>query len=446
MSVTPGTSAEQLRDAMRRVRSTWRRRVLLEGAVVALGAVCLVLALVLAMVSLQGVRPGSIELARALVWLSLAAAAGWWIVRPALRRVDDARLALYLDEHDPALAQTVLSAVRETSRPVAQQLSPALTARLASSAVGALERLEHGGAVERPRTVVAGKRLAALLAAAAVTLFLLPAPWQATARAVLMPWDAAASVPVRRIAVLPGDIAVPRGASLDLEADLSGFTTREVELVLIAEEGAELLRLPMEPDTLGQHFGVRLFDVSRPMTYWVEAGGVQSERHQITVTDLPAVRELSLALDYPHYTGLVPEVIAPGGDVAAVVGTEVTVTATITLPVRAGVIRFDDGTTVPMPLDSAGQPVGRFRVATMGFYTVDLVTTGGATVLGTVRNLVDALPDRAPTVRITSPGRDTKPTSVEEVAVEVRADDDYGCRHWTSCTPSTAALNSGSRW
>jgi hypothetical protein len=43
-----------------------------------------------------------------------------------------------------------------------------------------------------------------------------------------------------------------------------------------------------------------------------------------------------------------------------------------------------------------------------------------------VEYIVDALDDAPPTVRITRPGRDVRPTSVDEVLIEAEAADDYG--------------------
>src|SRR3954464_197697 len=104
----------------------------------------------------------------------------------------------------------------------------------------------------------------------------------------------------------------------------------------------------------------------------------------------------------------------------------VTVRPSITLAVRGGALTFDNGTTVPLVKDSAGALSATFRMSTSGFYRVDLVSANGARVAGPVQYAVDALPDRAPTVSIEQPGRDTKVTNVEEVTVAVRASDDYG--------------------
>ncbi|MDZ4259616.1 MAG: DUF4175 family protein [Gemmatimonadales bacterium] len=426
--VLDGSGEESFRNAMRAVRSRWRRRVVLEGAVVALAVVLTVVAAVLIVLAVRGVRPGSVEIARIVVWVSIAAATAWWVVRPGLRKVDDARLALYLDEHDPALAQSVLSAVAESRRPVAERLSPSLSRRLITTAAAALDRLELGSVVEQPRTRIAGRRIAALLVGTAIAMVLLPSPWRAAARALLLPWGAAAEIPVRRLAVQPGDIEVGRGSGLDLSATVSGFVPTDVKLRMAIEATGESFELPMLADSGGTRFAIRLVDLQDDVIYWVEADGMASGRHLITVVERPAVRDLGVQLEYPAYTGMAAESFDPGGDIAAVVGTEVTISARVTMPVRGATIRFDDGTTIPMLLGDSAAPVGRFKVERTGFYTVDLAIDGGGVIAGAVRHLVDALPDRAPLVRITAPGRDTRATAVEEVAIAVSADDDYGVR------------------
>jgi hypothetical protein len=69
---------------------------------------------------------------------------------------------------------------------------------------------------------------------------------------------------------------------------------------------------------------------------------------------------------------------------------------------------------------------GRFKVSKSGFYHVDLVTTDGTTVAGSVEYVIDAIPDRGPRVTIEEPGRDTKASNTDEVTVAVQASDDLG--------------------
>jgi hypothetical protein len=213
---------------------------------------------------------------------------------------------------------------------------------------------------------------------------------------------------------------------VDVGASIAGFTADSAELVFRGDSTAEWVRLPMSRDRVEGSFTSRLLDLTRQTEYFVESSGHRSPVYRLTVTELPAVRRLALDLHFPPYTGLPAEHVEDGGDVAAVVGTTVTVHPAITKAVRGGAIAFDDGTSVPLVVGDDGAPVAAFRVRRSGFYRVNLVSTEGTTVTGGVQYAVDALPDRSPTVAIEQPGRDTKVTNVEEVTVAVRASDDYG--------------------
>jgi hypothetical protein len=169
------------------------------------------------------------------------------------------------------------------------------------------------------------------------------------ARVLFVPWSEAAAAPVLAVGVTPGNLSIPRGAALDIRAELQGFTSAAAELVMHADSGeTEWIRVPMLRDSTGSAFTVRLFDLVHHTDYFVESEGVTSPTFRLTVTNLPAVQLVALELRFPAHTGLPPEQIEDGGDVAAMIGTMVEVRATVTLPVTGGSLRFDDGSTIPL--------------------------------------------------------------------------------------------------
>ena len=82
--------------------------------------------------------------------------------------------------------------------------------------------------------------------------------------------------------------------------------------------------------------------------YFVESDGVRSEVFKLEVVDLPFVKQLDLVLSFPAYTRLPAKTIEDGGDVAALKGTVVTVTARLSGKARAARIVFADGRKVEM--------------------------------------------------------------------------------------------------
>jgi hypothetical protein len=294
-------------------------------------------------------------------------------------------------------------------------------------ALGAVRPLAASAAIERSAALRAVRTLVAVAAFGAIALAFGPASLRDAARVLFVPWStAAAAAPVFTIDVEPGDATVPRGGAADVRADLVGFAAAGAELVFRADSAAEWIRLPMVPDSGGGGFTSRLYDLTRATEYYVEAEHIRSRVHRLTVSDLPAARRIAVELRYPAYTGLAPERIEDGGDVAAVVGTTVVTHITASKRVRSGALHFDGGATVP--LSGAGDTLltGSFTVAANGFYRVDLVADDGRSVPGTVQYAVEALADRPPAVAVREPGRDVKVMSVEEVTLGLRASDDYG--------------------
>ncbi len=81
---------------------------------------------------------------------------------------------------------------------------------------------------------------------------------------------------------------------------------------------------------------------------------------------------------------------------------------------------------VRLEVDSAGMLHGQFTVERDGFYRIEMDAGDGSMVPASLEYAIEMLPDRAPSVEILRPGRDTRVTSLEEVFIEARAEDDYG--------------------
>ncbi|HVH40497.1 MAG TPA: DUF4175 family protein, partial [Gemmatimonadaceae bacterium] len=424
------TAATHLHELLLALRRQRRRRLLIEAAAFMVIAVVVAILCGMLVTRVMGTTGPGVLVARLLGYGLVLAAAARFLLLPLIRRASDAEFALYVEEHAPGLRQALLSAVQELDQPQGKQSSPALTARVVERVVKDLRPITDDGRIERPRTVRAGRVLAGAVVAGALLLTLGPAGLRDAARVLFAPWSVAiaATPPAPMVGVEPGNAEVPRGGSLDVRATLANFSADGAELVFRSDSTAEWVRIPMGRDSAGGAFAGRLFDITEPTQYYVEATGIRSPTFLLRVSDLPAVQKLAVELRFPSYTGLAPERDEDGGDVAAVKGTTVIVEPLVTRAVRAGSLTFDDGTTVPLALDSAGQLRGSFRVRENGFYRVDLVAADGRRVSGGVQYAVEALADRAPEVKIVTPGRDTKVTALEEVTIEATASDDFGVR------------------
>ena len=171
-----------------------------------------------------------------------------------------------------------------------------------------------------------------------------------------------------------------------------------------------------------------LFDLPGSIDYFVESGGVRSDVFTLHAADLPYVKQLEMEYVFPSYTGLAPRKIENGGDIAVLQGTQVRVRITPTMKAPSG--RIAAGRAAARAADSRAD--GDASPATIpvdkdGFYRVEL--QGGPEnelVNASPQYTIDVLEDQAPTVSIAKPGRDTTASPIEELAVEARADDDFG--------------------
>jgi hypothetical protein len=422
----PRGAVPTLHSAIARVRRAWRRRVLVEGAVrvVLVAGGVLLLGTVVALQTSP--TTAVVEWIRAAAWGLLLLAAVWWLIRPALRAVPAPRIARYLSERDDRYGAALLTALDAVTSPGAPDTSsPALAARVVDRAVALLDHEANPARLEWPRERRALQHLGALTLALGAMLWLGPPRWHQVARAMAAPWlPVEHFIPPHRLAVEPGTVTVPRGSALDIRVAASGFAPDQAVLFLRAGDDDAWDARTMNVDSTGA-FSLRLFDLDASLSYRIDAGDASSATFRVTVTDLPTVRRVTTVLDYPAYTGLPREEFPEQGDVAAVRGTRVTVHPTLTMPIRSGVLRFDDGRTVPLTVTDSVVSAD-FTVDQTGVYAIDLIAPDGTAVAGTVRWSVTALADHAPVVRISDPGRDSKATSVEEVPIAVSVDDDYG--------------------
>src|SRR5581483_1390158 len=102
---------------------------------------------------------------------------------------------------------------------------------------------------------------------------------------------------------------------------------RSNDVVLMVKKDGEgkFERMPLVATGDASKFEGMLFNVSKPIQYYVDSDGVKSATYAMKVVNLPAVEHLQLEYVFPAYTGLPPQTIENGGDVAALRGTEVRV-------------------------------------------------------------------------------------------------------------------------
>src|SRR5262249_52165196 len=230
------------------------------------------------------------------------------------------------------------------------------------------------------------------------------------------------------ILVQPGDTKVPRGSDQTISAKLQGFSAKDASLMVRTDPRGAFERLALVPGKDPAAFEGMLFHLEKTTEYRVEANGVVSPTYTMTVVELPTVGHLVLEYHFPTYTGLQPRTIDPGGDVAAIKGTEVLLKITPTMTTPGGSVLLNEKTPSALTREADGTLLGKFTVDAQGFYRIELQGPHGEKVTASPQYTIDVLSDQTPSVTFAKPGRDTQATAVEEVFTEVRADDDFGVK------------------
>lgn len=432
-------SSDEIRRVVGRVRRRWRVKLVVRGLALTMAAVLLTFLLSASTLEVLRFQPEAVTAFRVVLWLTVACLLAWWVAWPLLRPISDDRVALYLEEHEPSLKSRVLTAV-EAVRPDAPAPTELLEA-VVERAVKRCRKIDYGKSIERSAIRRSSGALGGLALASFALVFLGPGFFRHASSALFFPARAAEAVNPYSVSVSPGDTTISRNSDLMVSAVLGGFNSEDV--VLHTQEAGESgwSAMPMIETGTGAFEGL-LLNVAEETRYYVESSGVRSATFALGVADLPAVDRLQMEYRFPAYSGLAPRRFEYGGDVAALAGTTVTLTVTPTLSAPAARLVLDSGDTIAMSALEAAAPdlppteddarqvassfQGSFQVSRQGFYRIEFQTSDGAWVAGAPDYRIDVLTDQGPSISFSRPGRDTEVSSIEEVFIEARADDDIG--------------------
>ena len=168
-----------------------------------------------------------------------------------------------------------------------------------------------------------------------------------------------------------------------VSALLAGFDAEEAALMVRKGPDAQFERVPMIRGESGAYEGM-LFDLACPARLLRRGRrGPLCRSSRLKVVELPYVQRLELEYHFPAYTGLPPQKIEDGGDIAVLRGTEIRVRATPTMATTGGQRRDREGRERSRSRRQAdGALAGEFKVDKDGFYHLELNAPAGERVNG----------------------------------------------------------------
>ncbi len=448
-----------IREWMTGLRRAVLANRLKSGALLALTGFVLV-SLLIMLVEAVGHFPGGVRLVFISLWVvSAVAALGLGLVWPLLKYTvfapGDQKLAHDYAQRMPDVRDRVLNALQLLERADTAEkegYSGELVLEAGRSVAEDLKPIQQESLMDR-RTIKLALRMALAAGGLAVLLLIFAhRPLLSAAERVMKPGEEFEPPAPFTLTVRPGDASLVRGDSLVVEIMADGQAPEQITLERIekgksATEPVTLQKNPksetQNPSQTSAEFHYTYRGITSPFTYWAQAGRVKTDKYEVAVRELPAVRFLSLKLMPPAYTNLEEQTLEENvGDVSALIGTKVKLSLAATKSLKSARLEFittdssaaqDDlkpGVTQSLALDGS-RANGEFTVERSGYYRIRLTDLDGFDSRDQILYRITARPDEAPMITLIEPAQDIDIAANVKVSVVAEALDDYGFTRMT---------------
>ena len=405
----------ELRIALTRVRRRWLAARWLHGLARVAGGACIGVLAVIA-VELFLAPPDVPLLVAAGAALLATLAFGARVLWPLRRPPSDERVARFVEERCPQLEDRVASAAALAAARPATGFHELVIADAAKRLRGV--DLSHVVAPARVRRAAARGLLAVATLAAVLALGFTP-----LSRIARTAWLHALPSGVE-LAVEPGDFRLVAGQPLRIRARFTdGAVPARTPPILSVLGGMTPREIRMRPSEDG--YLAEFPSVTRSFRYRVGAAAFTSRDYRVEALSPPRVTRIDVEYTYPSFTGLAPRVEEDGGDLFAPAGTSVRLVVHTDKPVADGALLLSGGRRVALAEAVDGGRTAMLVVDGNGRYAVRVVDAHGLSNRDAADYVIRATTDRPPTVRVVRPGGDREITPLEEVTIEVQAEDDH---------------------
>lgn len=377
------------------------------------------------------------------LWWSVLAlgAAAWlysiakYLVLPLLRQPSLQQVARYFEEHHPELEDRLVTAL-EVSQREPSRVDRKMLERLFRDAMQHTQEIDFS----RQLRLQLAQFWRVLLYAAAVLIVIGVFGFSGLFRTRLASYfteQPKALSPVKNLQVQPGNAHIARGTTVEVIAE-SPETSANEATIYIAKASGEWQSTKMSLAAQPGKFTHHLFEVQDTTRYYVRVGKALSEIFSLVPLEAPDVKQLRVTYRYPKKIGLATKREETTGDIYAPIGTGIDLEAIATQPIAKAEWRLGESAFEAMTLLADTLARASFKIEKDGFYVLRLTNSDGLSN-SPVEYYIHATPDEAPQVTIEQPGRDLRPTMLEEVTITVAVFEDYGLQALTL----VAAQNNG---
>jgi len=363
----------------------------------------------------------SLTVARFGLFVILGVTAAVACVGP-LVRLTRAAAARRAERRFPVFEERLLTLAEKAAKPV-----PGEDPFLELLAADALLVAERAPAIEvAPRRRIIGGAAAAAAGAAALLWMIFAGPGFLGHGAALL-WGVTphgGAKPYYDIQVQPGDATVRKGGDQWVTATVTGLEARQVRLCARFASATRWEETVMAHRESGSGYQFLFAALSEPVDYYVEAGGLRSRTYRLQVVDLPHIKRVRVAYRFPAWTGLKEAVQEGEGDLRAVEGTEARVMVEFDRPLGEGALELNGDRRLPLLHVQDRWYAATVAIREDGVYHIAAVEKGKSIRLSE-DYFIEARKETPPALLVRRPGRDARVSPIEEVTVEVQAEDDF---------------------
>lgn len=397
-------SSQEIEARLGAIRARIRRVQAARGIAIVGTAALAGLMAIMAVDFLLSPLPTAVRLGLFAAWLIGIAAAAKSGLAPAFREIRLIQIARWLEGRHPEIEER-LSTVLELSQQDAA-VSPEMLTALAAAAEKDLGGVDPLAEIRNARTRMRwGRPAIVLLAILGLGLAIWPSEASRLLVRAVIPFSNLGNAGATRFTITPGDLEVLEGDPIEIKIACSGDNPT-LDFWMEMTDGTKFSQTLTRS---GNEFRYRLDPARQSFRYHLRAGRAESDTHTATVWPLPAIQQPQVDLDFPEYTRLPAAETPLGRGIAAVAGTQVTLTGTLNTPVEEAW------------LESDGQRIGQGTVessATGGrvSFSWKLEKSGVREVVAKLRHRlgrelealrfqVEATEDKAPLVLLISPSQ-----------------------------------------
>lgn len=417
---------------------------LLVGALVYLLAVALVDHWVLA----EGLGMWGRLGALALFVIGVGAYIALFVAPLIARRVNPIYAAHTIEQHQPTLKNSLVNFL--LLRGSRRELAPAVYQAIEQRAASDLSHVPVETVVDRTRLVRWSYALLVVVAVFALYVVLSPKdPLRSLAR-MIAPWaDLRPPTRVTIEEVTPGNTQAFHGDTITVSAHVRGVREGEPVTLFYTTDDGQTVDRPIAmvvPNGGYRHeaiFPEGSNGLQQGVSYYLAAGDFATEEHHVEVLTAPSILVEAVDYEYPSYASIANGRKERVGDIAALVGTKVTIHGRTNRPIKSANIDFNcDGKNEEMyRVDVNGQStrvsfelrLGADGKAEFGSYQLIFVSTDDRENPQPIRHTISVAPDQVPTVELVLPEKAELDVPLNgAVTVAVRAmDPDFALRDVT---------------